>query len=279
MQKLRNHSRLVILIAALTINTTVVSAEDSASLIYQASGIASQVNSFPATIISSLHYAQAHEQAGKVISKDDLREISSMVNKSFDEELARGVALNLIHENLSAADQKNIITWLQSPLGKKITQIEEMLGTDQDMEAMDQFLASMKKKPPTAEYHKAIAQLTKAMYSQEITGDLAIGVMKMTLSCMLAASGTLTEESFQERVASIDEQRESFILSSSAQIQEFILFTYRGLNQDELQKYVAFNTSASGMQYNKAVYDVLSTILARSSDRFIQSLYVWSANR
>ncbi len=279
MKKLRHLLRIVTTIFILWVCVTAHAADTDALTIYRDSGIAAQVNSFPATVIASLHYAQAHETAAKVISKDDLREIGALVNKSFDEELSQGVALNYIQKELSPEDLKNVVAWLHSPLGRKIKEIEELNGTDQNMEAMDQFLSEVRANPPAATFLQSISALAKAMHSEEITGDLAISIMKMTLSSVLAASGSLTQSNYQERVAPIQDQKDSFVKGSSGQILEFLLFTYRNLSQEELAKYVEFNRSASGIHYNDVVYKILSSILDQASNRYTQSLYLWGSDR
>ena len=252
----------------------VASGSPEAEGIYQESMINVQLNSFPATIIASLQYAKSHE-ASATLSEDKLHDLTALVQKSFDMELARGMALSRLDKDLSAQDRRQIIGWLQSPLGKRITHLEDEASGDQGLDGLDAFLRALQAKPPARTYQDTMDQLMIATHSHEVTNELAILITKITLASIMAANGELSPASYQESTALVDDNKTAIMRATRNQNLEFLLYTYRDLSEEELRRYTDFNISEYGKRYNAVVYDILSSVLQQASDRFLQSLYRW----
>lgn len=100
------------------------------------SGLDNQIQQVPLLVQAGM--AQAQQEAGG-LPEDLLKEWNSITASAFDPAILREGVLKQIKAELGVADMKAVLDWLDSPAGRKITQMEESASTPEayaEMRAM-----------------------------------------------------------------------------------------------------------------------------------------------
>ena len=143
--------------------------------------------------------------------------------------------------------------WLRSPLARKIVALEiasSEPGTEQKVAA---YAATIKTNPPTNRRVELLQRLDWATAGTEISADLVAAVSRgitMAVSGAGPAEQQLRPGQIEDRVAQVRARangalREAHMAST--------LYTYHGLEDEELAAYVLFSASEAGRWYNSAM--------------------------
>ncbi len=215
--------------------------------LYVKSGLAKQLQQVPLLIQASLD--QPLDDFGQKLPESLISTMKALVPWAFALENLKKPVLQELREKLITPDIKEVLKWLDSPLGKKITQMEEAAATLEAQTAIDQYAMRMKSSPPTAARLKVIAQLDAASKATESAVELAVNTQ---IAVSLAINATLPREQ-QMSPAEIKRQlaKDRPDLEAAAKMQTVaaLFYTYRTLTESEIQKYIEFLRSPAGSKF------------------------------
>ena len=192
--------------------------------------------------------------------------VAERLARAVDAALDAGKMQAAIQADLVAAlepkDAEGALQWLQSPVGKKITALEEA-ATAPAADGAKPVPAA----PPAAPRAARIARLTTALNTVESATDLAVRAQKAIILAMLAILPPDAERApdaaeFAEKKRP---ETRAFIEKATPDIFEK---TYRTLTDEELDQYIAFAESDVGKKYSAAT----SAAVGRATLKAIEAM-------
>jgi hypothetical protein len=232
------------------------------------SGVKKQVEQLPALVLYGMD--QAIQNSQQSLPPGIYENLKLAVLSSFRAgPILNKVQLN-IENNLNKYDVEAILQWLKSPLGEKITKLEESAATPSAYEAME----SMKEKllQDTARV-KRTRKLDEAIKGSESLLSLAVNTQKAiatSIASELAPDDPGLFEQIVEGTMAGRKQLESVIKDNTL---VSLLSTYRALKDDEIDKYIDFASSDLGRRYHKTIIDGINSGFL-SASRNVGKLFV-----
>ncbi|MBW1799739.1 MAG: hypothetical protein JRJ85_03310 [Deltaproteobacteria bacterium] len=190
----------------------------------------------------------------------------SLVKRSYGFLKIKGKLLEQIAENMDPLRAREVLEWLESPLGLRITALEENASTKTVERNRAAFAKNIRNDPPDPERLALYGRFEKAVGTAEAVADLitvsyegiARGVNKTMPVDTRMDSETIERELANTRSAALDKYRESSKID--------FLFTYRDLSDEELETYLAFAESKVGRWYHGMLFKSLNAVQSRVSE-------------
>jgi len=180
------------------------------------------------------------------------------------EEFGRG----LDHPQLEAK-----LAWLRSPLGHRIAALEMATAEPEHDRVMAEYGARLKASPPSQRRIELIERLDWVSGASEVSADVAAALSSSVTRAVALntpadrrASRRQVESQAEElRATAADPMRKAAAIS--------MLYTYRALSDEELERYVEFESTAAGRWYNALLRRALLTSLTRAFDETAQAIF------
>ena len=140
----------------------------------QKSGLKKQIEQMPKMLQSVLD--QQQQMGAKNLTQEDFNKISRLARSAFDAKTIHDAVQTYIKSNLPENDMRAVLEWLDSPLGKKITRLEEDASTAEaytDMQAIGPKLLDENK--DSARIHK-MKRLDNAIGATESTINTVMNI-------------------------------------------------------------------------------------------------------
>ncbi|MEJ2690016.1 MAG: DUF2059 domain-containing protein, partial [Deltaproteobacteria bacterium] len=240
--------------------------------LYVKSGLDKQLEQLPLVIQASFEQAS---QADKTIQKlpgNIISIIKTSIREAFNPASLKAAMLTEIRENLAAQDIEEVLDWLDSPLGKKCTKLEEAASTPDAFAKMQQYAARIQKSPPTAKRLNILQKLDSAVKGTESGVDIAINCQ---VAVALATVSTLPSEqqrSLKDISRELEKNRPQLEAMVRSQVLLTHLYTYRNLTDDEIQQYIEFASSPAGSKYHSVTGEALKKAFYAGSIRWGKSI-------
>jgi Uncharacterized protein conserved in bacteria (DUF2059) len=214
-------------------------------------------------------------QESKTLSPEELNKLRGMAARAFDAMALKDTVQKHIRANLSETEIQAVLTWLRSPLGEKITKLEEAASTPAAYTAMKEMGDKLSANSGRVELVKRLDMAVKAT-------EIGVAVALNTQTALIAA---LTSGRDPEKRPTM-ENIEKYVAKNKGQIQIVIeqathlslLYTYRSLSDAEIAKYIDFAMSASGKKYHSVTAEGV-TIAMTDSARVLGSLIMQNASK
>jgi len=210
--------------------------------------------------------AQAYEQErGKPGGLGDigLSRLKAAVAKAFDANRLRRQFEAEMARELSAADEREVLVWLSTDLGKRFTRLEEQSGEmDEVMKREKEAAAYLAKLPaPRVERFKRLAKAVRI-------GESGAGIMINTtvgIAYGIALSTPPQDTSGADALKrQLEAQRPRMVAAAEASSVEEFAFIYRGVSDADVDRYIAFSETPAGRNYAEASLRALDRILTRA---------------
>ncbi len=230
--------------------------------IMEKSGINDQVRQLP--LIASSVLSQSKDKLPSEIFSALERETA----KAWDpEKLLREIS-DRVEKDLDIKIMEEVLTWLDSDLGKKITAVEKANTTPGIMQAIEEYGNSLKKTPPAKKRIDLVQRLSEAENSVKTLVDMKIS---MTIAMLTAINPSLPKEKQADLNIirkQLKELRPKIEEETRAQEMQGKFYIYRTLKDEELQRYVEFAESESGKRYNTVTIGAFIDGMERGSSDF-----------
>jgi hypothetical protein len=214
-------------------------------------------------------------QGPNALSPEKMTELSGLAAKAFDAKVLREKVQKHIQANMSEADVQAALSWLRSPLGEKITKLEEEASTPAAYAEMQKMADKLTGNSGRVELARRLDNAVKAT-------ETGVAVALNTQTAMIAAltSGTAPEErptmnDIEKEVAKSKGQIRSAVEQST--ILSF-LYAYRSLSDAEIGKYIDFASSASGKRYHAVTAEGVNVAMS-SAARVLGGLIAQNAGK
>jgi len=211
----------------------------------QLSGLDAQISQYPAQI--EIGMSQAAGETG--LSPEEQARLQIIMREVFTGESLRNSIRQYLLENIETDVIEQALAWLESPLGRTITGLEEAASTPEAITAMQQQMNGLASHPGRVEAMQRLDQATGATDSiigmnANVSAAIAIPLI-MNLPAEQRPDMDMVIDSIATETES---QRQSFELLT---LMSF-LYTYQSLGDADLERYIAFCESGAGRLYHDA---------------------------
>lgn len=221
-------------------------ARDAMQELYELSHLAAQVASTAELVSQGLV-----QQRGRV-APETLDAALRSVRRAYDARALEKTVLANLEARYDARHAPTALTWLQSPLGRRITRLEAESATAEAAGALQEFARALENEPPSPERVAAAKRFDEALETTHFTVELTIAT---SLGIAIALGATLPAERRsdpEEMRARIESRREEFHSMFRPMSVVSFLYTYRDLSQEEIDAYLAFAETDAGRWYTGA---------------------------
>jgi hypothetical protein len=214
------------------------------------SGLEQLMQEIPAIFQSGMDPAFEQDQNLRKLPRSALQGIREAAAEAYSPQKTTGVMMKSIGGKMSAADIASVLKWLDSPIGRKCTNLEKDSATAEGVSQMSQFAQKIQKTPPPPERLKLIAELDR------VTNATATAVeMFMNTNLAVATAVTLslpqdTRRPIAQIKKELEDNRAAIEKALQAQTQVGMLYTYRTLTDKEIRRYIDFSDSPAGKKFN-----------------------------
>lgn len=225
------------------------------------SGLQRQIGQLPEVVSASFEQRMAQDDK---IGPEEAAKIREAITRSVTPSVMLASIKEHIIANLAEPDVDGIMTWLKSPLGEKITKMEEDASSGQAYMEIQNFAMGLANNPPDPVRVEVLGQLDEAARMTEFSVGMKMD-MVVTMTTAMAAAAGRSDLSKEELLASLENSRAQIKEGSAQEVLITGLYTYQGLTIDELKEYVNFYKSEAGQKYADVITRGLLNALNKSS--------------
>ena len=170
-------------------------------------------------------------------------------------------------EQMDAHSIALTLEWFESPIGRKIIDLERTTYTAHAWQGKQVFVQGLAHNPPAEDRIAKIQRLVKAIYLSQIDEDLE---MTTALALTGAMNAKLPQE---ERIdpdhirGQLQAQRED--MKEALQEEQLVnfLYLYHQLPESEIEQYLGFLDSDSGKRFNSAMLVSLRAVFQSAAEK------------
>lgn len=200
------------------------------------------------------------------------KEMQAALATAISQVQGNAIALNYLTKDADGAAMQKILEFLESPLGKRIVEAENVMNTPEAQAQLQSFAAQLAQNPLPAERAKLLDALSSSLQLEV----LMVGMMKGIFFSAVQVTRELHPEQADVMEKFMQEQWSQMEGMMRAQMLQMatasVYFTYKALSDQDLVDYAAFMRSATGQSYLKLGMDItqryvneLTAALIRSS--------------
>lgn len=257
--------RKVAAAAALALVAAGAVAQDTGGLARQLmvrSGLDRQLEAYPALVQAGMEESRARSG----LSDDRFAELKEASVKAFDPAALKRVVQRELARRLAPKDIEAALAWLDAPLGRRITQLEEQASTAEAFAAMQAWAGALR---PGDLAEARIAQARRLDRAIKATEFSVSSARNSQLAIIAAMTATLPaadqRQALDAVVAAFEQNRAQIRASAEQQTVMSMLYSYRALGDAELDRYIAFAESAAGRKYHAAALEALDQAIVEAS--------------
>ncbi len=263
---MQNLTKFICAFIMLVLSTEGMSAEQSkaalAAALMEQSGVNVQIDLIPDQVKAGIRDSARQGAPMDVVIQDKL--VGALDTKRLND-----VVQQQLSEAMSVGEMRQVLAWFTSPLGSQIVSME--LNASQPENMMQMFEASQTEQARPGRLAR-IQRLDAAVLSKARTKDLMVNMQVFFGMAMVAESGSLRRANYIETRRNTERAMAPMWGELEQVVTMMYLFTYQGLNDAALDRYLEFTESAVGRKYNQAVFEGLSRAFTKAGQSLRQSL-------
>jgi hypothetical protein len=222
------------------------------------SGITKQISEFPILVKSGVE--QSRKQ-GTPIPDSLYQSMHMAIDDSIDPSImVKGVAIELLN-NLNEEEIVQLLSWYESELGRKISLLEEKSSTTEAYTEMMLMSESLLADSDHVNFAKKLDKLVGATdFSMKLQANTQIAVLSSVFKA-------LNPHKFFD-IDALKSQMSKQHKQIRANIEQLVIvsftYTYRNLNQQEIDEYTTFLESSASDKFNKSTMDGIDNEMSKA---------------
>ena len=240
--------------------------------LYNQSGMETQIGQLPMVI--QIGFDQAVESDGrlKTIPRGDLEDMRATIPIVYDPQAIRQTIIGEYHQNLNADELKHVLGWLNSPIGRQLTQLEEASSSPEAYIEMQRYALALQDAPPAPERLSVIRQLDAAIKITEGGVEIAMNTQLAVAIAVVASLPAEQQPTYAKLAEALEQHRPR--LEDEVRIQTLfsLLYTYQSVSDAVLAEYVAFASSAAGTNYHNTTMSGLKKAMLEGAYKWGESI-------
>jgi hypothetical protein len=221
-----------------------------------------------------IEFDQVRNQDDRIqqIPEDFYVNIKELLAESFAADNLNAMVLRHMEAQMSQDEMQRTLNWLNSPFGKKSTQLYKASLSPKAPAKLQEFINTMQQSPPSSTRMKLIQELASATKTTAITLEIAVNTQLVVTTVITATLPTLQQRPFSGILDEVDKNRPLLEPRVDQQITHLLLYIYRSLSDAELAQYITFAKSSTGAQYYRSMLNGIKLALMDSSIRFASAM-------
>jgi hypothetical protein len=231
------------------------------------SGLWKQVAEFEPLMQQGIDASRKEQKAGGgpvALSDADYARLKKATAAAYAPDRLRQEFRTYIGRDLSREDEREVIGWLDSDLGKRITRIEEdaskVDAAAEREKAAPGILASL-----SAERAQRFAALVKAIRMGEVSAELMINTTLGVAYGFAFATPNADLAGLEKLKRQLEAQKPQLVELLARRSAADFAVIYRALSDAELDRYVGFMQTEAGRHYHDVTSAALDAVLSRAS--------------
>lgn len=254
---------------------SIVCAQNQNDLIqslYIKSGIDKQVEQLPLLIQASVLKALEEDDRIKELPRHTKSALSGSVQEAFAAERLKNTIIKEVKESMTIKDLETVLTWLDSPFGKKCTRLEEAASAPETLSEVQKFASQLQQTAPAANRMDILQRLDDAVKATETNVEITMNA-QFAVAVAVVKSLPLEQQAPIDKIAAeLEKSRPQIEAIMRSQTLLFALYTYQDLTNAELEKYIAFATSPAGTKYHGSTISGFRKALLDGSFKWGESI-------
>lgn len=243
-----------------------------AETLYKKSGLKNQVHHLPAIVQQGFDYAVANNNMLQRLPENTRDKIHGQISRLFTARDMGRIVLNEIEAGLTEDDIAEVLEWLESPIGRKITKMEEAAGRPEAIEKMQSYINELEKSPPLEERLMLLKKLDEVVGATDTSVTVNINTQFAVATAMISAFKPGSEPRLSAIRKQLETQRPAIRTAMRPQILSSFLYTYMDLTDEEIQAYIDFATTKTGQKYHAVIIDGVEKALVACSTEWGRSI-------
>ena len=240
--------------------------------LYVKSGLEKQVEQVPLLIRAGLDQEVLENDRIKRMPRKAIAAISGALQEAFAPDSLKKTILGEVRENLTIEDVTKVLEWLDSPIGRKCTQLEEAASTPEALVEIQQYAAQLQNSTPTADRLRILRKLDSALKATETNVEIAINIQLGVAAAIIALLPLEQQRPLADIPAEIEKNRPHIEAVMRQQTLVFLLYAYRSITNAELERYIEFATSPTGSKYHVVAISGLKKALLDGSIKWGEAI-------
>ena len=229
--------------------------------LYRLSGLEAQIASLELQIVDSISIQTTS------LPEEIRKTLIESIGEQFASGAIREAALARLEEGRDPKHVKTALDWLQSPVGRRITKLEEAGSTRDGFREIQAYARTLAEKPPPQDRVAFAERLDAVIGATDLAVNTTLG-SSLVIAVVINATRPVPDQiSLDDLREVIEAQREQ--LRPLLQQLTLVSFLYmvRELPEGDLERYIGFLESDSGAWYNALASKVTVQALATLSVR------------
>ncbi len=212
---------------------------------------------------------EARRQAKANPRKNDLTEAQhqrmvAAMDKAFSPERLRKAMRDELLKEIAPEDEEEVLRWLSTELGTRITNIEEQRETPEEQAKMEREAPRLLESLP-AERRAKYERMASSINAGESSANMLINVTTAIAYGIAIASPHGDVAMVKSMREQMEAQRPQMVAALGQRSIGIFAYTYKALSDEELEKYVQFAESPAGKRYHDATTRALDRVFAKAS--------------
>lgn len=261
------------LICLLPLSTYAESSDDAQiESLYVLSGLQVQLDQLPAMLQASFDETVAIEPSLKILSAESIGQMRDAITVAYAPAAFKKTVTAAMREHLTHTDIEQTLVWLESPLGKKCTALEEAAATPDVYVQILQFANEMKNNPASTERQQLLQQLDNAAKATETNIEIVLNTQVAVMSAVMATLPRSQQVPLTQIMAEAEQVRPQVAAMMEFQMPLMFGYVYQALSDTELAAYVAFARSPAGSNYQTHILKGIKQAFFDGSHRWGQAI-------
>ena len=232
----------------------------SVEALYDKSGMGNLINQ-----VSELYVSSLAQHEGEIPS-DLFKALQRAGRDAFEGTKMRKKVLQVMKSSFDPAVAQEVLDWLLSPLGEKITALESIQLSANTLQDMNAFGKRLQSDPPPQSRLKLIRRLDAAAGASEKNAEVALMILVQTANAMEQAMPKEKRVGVEEMRRELDLRRPQLEANARKSTEMSLVYIYRTLTDKELHRYVSFSESKTGTAYHKMAFKALMAAISDAAE-------------
>jgi hypothetical protein len=214
--------------------------------------------------------AQLSEQIREAQDSDRRGAVEAALAAAMKDLLGSGIALDYLTTEASAQGMPEILSFLESPLGKRIVAVEKVSSTEQAQAEMSRYATALSQQPPAPARVRLLDELVLALQLDRLMTGMMKGIFQ-TSSKLAAELHPEKADQMQQFMAAQWTQMEPMVKAQMLRSATLsVYYGYRDVSDQDLIDYTRFMRSPAGQSY----VDLSMGVMQRYMDRMLTGILV-----
>jgi hypothetical protein len=227
----------------------------------KASGLEQQIAQIPDQVLSGIASQQA------TMPTEQYNILIAALKEAFHVQRLTVNVSARIEKNLDLETMRAALTWLHSDLGMKITGLEEAASTPQGVQQLQAYAQKLQTHPASPARLQLAERLDAVTYATDMLVNIVTATMLGVATAIDAAQVKERRIGAEALKAQLDLQRPALLQTYRPIVTASMLYTYQGVGDADMNRYIAFLESPPGHDYQTTVNAALIGALSDSSER------------